>query len=116
MKILLIVPPSYRFGGVNYQTFHLGLGYVASVLREQKHELQIYDANIPREFDSAGTISADPDALFRNYKAAVEMPNHPAWIEAESVIRTFAPDLVGITCKLPDIQSYSVDSRYCQED
>ena len=108
MKILLIVPPMCRFGGINYQTFHLGLGYIASVLRQQNHELQIYDTNISREFDHAGTVSSDPDALFENYNAAVEKPDHPAWIEAENVIRTFAPSLVGITCRVPDIQASHV--------
>jgi len=45
MKVLLIDPPFYRFIGYYNRYFPLGLAYLAAVLRENGHEVFIYDAD-----------------------------------------------------------------------
>lgn len=101
MRILLVSPPSYRFGGISNPTFHLGLGYLASVLRNNKHTVAIYDANMARAFKP----SVSTDDLFTNYEIALNDDEHEAWKEAEDIIKTFNPDMVGISFKIVDIKA-----------
>lgn len=95
MKILLIDPPFYRFIGYYNRYFPLGLAYLAAVLREEGHDVLIYDADCnvnPSKMDFARLEDSYP-----LYLKAVKDDNHPIWQEMTERIRDFKPDLVGIS-------------------
>ncbi len=95
MKILLIDPPFYRFIGYYNRYFPLGLAYLAAVLREDGHDVLIYDADCnvnPSKMDFARLEDSYP-----LYLRAVRDDNHPVWREMMERIRDFNPDLVGIS-------------------
>ncbi len=103
MKVLLIAPPFYRLLGSHYDGLHLGIAYIAAVLKERGHEVKMYNA------DYAGTADyADQRQLFENYpayKAILNDTSHPVWAEIKKNIAAFAPELIGITMLTPNYRS-----------
>ena len=102
MRVLLIAPPLNRFGGRVWNTFHLGLGYLAAVLRNEGHKAVIYDANVDGGSDQS---ACTPDQLYEAFGAGLRNADHPVWQEAEAVIRDFRPDVVGLTSRVPDMKA-----------
>lgn len=95
MKVLLIDPPFQRFLGFHRYYYPLGLAYLAAVARDRGHEVLVYDAE---HMESGDTLPWEQAALrFDRWVGALDSPDHELWHEAESVIRDFAPDLVGIS-------------------
>ena len=45
MRILLVAPPFYRLMGSHFNGLHLGICYIASVLREKGYEVKVYNAD-----------------------------------------------------------------------
>lgn len=94
-KILLIAPPFYRLLGSHYNGLHLGIAYIAAVLKEHGHFVKVYNA------DYCGTTEyANQRQLFENYtsyKAILNDIKNPIWSEIGDNISAFAPDLLGIT-------------------
>ncbi len=102
MQVLLIAPPLNRFGGRDWNTFHLGLGYLAAVLRNEGHRVLIYDANVNSD---SGASACSPNRLRERFEAGLRDDEHPVWKEAKAVIRDTRPDVVGITCRVPDMMA-----------
>ncbi|MBI4283306.1 MAG: radical SAM protein [Chloroflexi bacterium] len=96
-RVLLIAPPFYRLMGSHYNGLHLGIGYIAAVLKQNGYEVKLYNA------DYLNTSQyADQRQLFNNfstYKATLTDLTHPIWQEIGAKIASFAPDLIGITMK-----------------
>jgi len=95
MRVVLVDPPFYRFIGYYNRYFPLGLTYLAAVLRNEGHEVLIYDADCnvnPSRMDFARLEDSYPFYL-RSLKDA----NHPIWQEVRETILKFHPDMVGIT-------------------
>lgn len=94
-KILLIAPPFYRLMGSHFNGLHLGLAYIAAVLKEHGHRVGIYNA------DYCNTNEyLNQRQLFDNYlvyKAILDDPVHPVWDEIRNKIGGFMPDFVGIS-------------------
>ena len=94
-RILLIAPPFYRLMGSHYNGLHLGIGYIASVLKQHGHEVKVYNA----DYSNTDEYS-DQRQLFESYnlyKATLNDLSHPIWQEVRGKISDFAPDFIGIT-------------------
>ncbi|MHC4677088.1 MAG: B12-binding domain-containing radical SAM protein [Planctomycetota bacterium] len=96
MRILLIDPPFYRFIKYYNRFFPLGLAYLAAVLRENGHQVLIYDADANKEKAEEMDFSALEDK-YPEYLDGVNRPSHPVWAEFQGVLRDFKPELVGIS-------------------
>jgi len=106
MRVLLINPPWDRLRGVNPDTsFQLGLGYLASALRDNGIDVMIYNAE-----------DVDPDVIKQSrvkslmdthdlYLKALKNDDHPVWKEVEKLISDYNPDLLGIYTMTPMIGS-----------
>src|SRR3972149_6482605 len=95
VKILLIDPPFYRFIGYYNRYFPLGLAYLAAVLRENWHEVLIYDADCnvnPSKMDFTRLEDSYPF-----YLKSLKDNNHPIWQEMKKTIHNFKPDIIGIS-------------------
>ncbi len=44
-RILLIAPPFYRLMGSHFNGLHLGIAYIAAVLKKHHHWVKIYNAD-----------------------------------------------------------------------
>ncbi len=94
-KILLIAPPFYRLMGSHYNGLHLGIAYIAAVLKEHGHYVKVYNADY---YDS--TNYANQRQLFQNYpsyKSVLNDLTDPIWSEIRDKIIGFTPDIIGIT-------------------
>jgi len=95
VKILLIDPPFQRFMAFHRYYYPIGLASMAAVLKQQGHEVAVYDAEL---LDDGETLSWSAVAgRHSDYLAALQEPGHPVWQEVEKTIRDFGPDVVGIT-------------------
>ncbi|OGL44069.1 MAG: hypothetical protein A2W05_03340 [Candidatus Schekmanbacteria bacterium RBG_16_38_10] len=95
VKIILIDPPFYRFIGYYNRYFPLGLAYLAVVLRENGHDVLIYDADCnvnPSKMDFTRLEDSYPF-----YLKSLKDNNHPIWQEMKKTIRNFKPDIIGIS-------------------
>ena len=73
-RVLLIAPPFYRLMGSHYNGLHLGIGYIAALLKQNGHEVKIYNADY-----SSTAEYANQRELFDNspvYKATLEDLSH----------------------------------------
>ncbi|MFH0987846.1 MAG: cobalamin-dependent protein, partial [Parcubacteria group bacterium] len=95
MRILLIDPPFYRFIGYYNRFFPLGLASLAAILREAGHEVLIYDADCNREATKM-EFSRLEDS-YPEYIRGINDSNHKLWQETRDMLKSFQPDLVGIT-------------------
>ena len=96
MKILLIEPPFARFMGFYRFFFPFALSSLSAYLQRQGHEVLIYDAE-HKEGHPVDMNSTDLLDVFPRYLDGIQDAEHPIWLEAEGVMREFAPDLIGIT-------------------
>lgn len=101
MKVLLIVPPLNSFTGIKSTTFHLGIGYIASTLKQAGHEAVIYDPNI---ITNTNKKEYSLDDLSKLSEMALLDSNNAVWKELESVVSSTRPDVVGISSKIPDLR------------
>jgi anaerobic magnesium-protoporphyrin IX monomethyl ester cyclase len=93
-RILLIAPPFYRLMGSHFNGLHLGMCYIAAVLKEKGHDVKVYNADY---VDSDAYLNQKQ--LFDNYtsyKAILNDPGHAIWREIKDKIAGFAPELIGI--------------------
>ena len=94
-NMLLIAPPFYRLLASHYNGLHLGIAYIAAVLKEHGHFVKIYNADYYET-----TEYANQRQLFENYpsyKTILNDPDNPIWGEIKHNISSLAPDLIGIT-------------------
>lgn len=94
-KVLLIAPPFYRLMGSHYNGLHLGIAYVAAVLKQNGYDVRLYNADY---LDTEQYLNQRQ--LFENsptYKVLLNDLGYPVWKQVEDEIARFAPDIVGIT-------------------
>lgn len=96
MRILLVDPPFYRFISYYNRFFPLGLAYLAAVLRDNGHEVLIYDADANKEKAHDMDFSALEDK-YPQYIEDVRKLAHPIWEELRDVMNQFKPELVGVS-------------------
>lgn len=107
MRVLLVNPPFNRLKGIRTVYFPMGLGYLAAVLRDAGFETRIWNAETPTE-DLPGDSTVHYGLAFQQHQAyseALNDPNQLIWKEASTLLREFAPDIVGITTMSPKFPS-----------
>lgn len=94
-KILLMAPPFYRLMGSHYNGLHLGIAYIAAVLKQYGHQIKAYNADY-----SSTSKYLNQTQLFEGsttYKEVLNNLSHPIWGEIRDKISSFMPDFLGIT-------------------
>lgn len=94
-RILLIAPPFYRLMRSHYNGLHLGIAYIAAVLKEHGHEVRVYNADYYPTSEYLNQIQLFEN--FPSYKAILNDLSNPIWREIKDIISGFTPDYVGIT-------------------
>lgn len=95
MRIILIDPPFYRYINYYNRYYPLGLAYLAAVLRADGHEVLIYDADC-----NANPTKMDFSRLEESYPVYLQSlrdENNPILKEIRETIRSFNPDVIGIS-------------------
>jgi len=121
MKVLLIRPPYTRLKGVGQSPyFPLGLGYVASVLKNNGYEVMIYQAKNPSQKEDFMLTDADISFDFRSagcqrYHNSIRDRNHYVWREVKEVLHSYRPDIIGITMLSVEVASALMISAICKE-
>lgn len=121
MKILLIKPPYTRLKGVGQAPyFPLGLGYIASVLRDNGFEVKIYHAENPREKNEEIILDAEVGFDFRSignrkYLDSIKNPDHYVWREVKDTLESYNPDIVGISLLSVEVASALKISQICRQ-
>jgi radical SAM superfamily enzyme YgiQ (UPF0313 family) len=103
MKVLLIAPPSYRFGVWKPYSFHLGLGYVAAAARDRGHTVAIYDVNLAA--DPTNEPAPGGGSVNEELDRALQDDGHHVWREVAAVLATQAPEVVGVSVKIVDLKA-----------
>lgn len=96
MRIILIDPPFYRFIKYYNRFFPLGLACLAAVLRQDGHQVLIYDADANKNKAEEMDFSA-LEEKYPEYIKNVNNLSHPIWKELREVLGEFKPELVGIS-------------------
>lgn len=94
-RILLINPPFYRLMNSHFNGLSLGLCYIASVLKNGGHDVQIYNADYVGSNEYADQRKIIQS--YENYKEILNNIEHPLWNEIKVNIKRFSPDIIGIT-------------------
>lgn len=114
MRIMLVDPPFYRFMGYYNRYFPLGLVSIGTVLREAGHDVVVYDADANRH-----ATKADYSRLREHYAAYVAGLNtldHPLWRELRENLRTYRPQLIGISGFTPKFGAVARIAEIAKED
>jgi len=101
-RVLLVLPPWYRFLGEGFNEIPLGLSYISAVLRQQGHETAVLNC------DLVSRGAAGPEKVFTRYgqyKQEFEQFNDPIWNQIKREIKEFNPDYLGIQTKTAAIKS-----------
>ncbi len=120
MRILLINPPYTRLKGMGHAPyFPLGLGYIASVLRENGFDVKIYQAENPRMKGEFLNTEADTSYQFRSlsqrkYNDSIDDEGHFVWREVMDSLEAYKPDVVGISLLSAMVGSALKVSRLCK--
>lgn len=94
-NVLLISPPFERLMGYKRFYYPVGLVSLAAVLKEKGHNVKVYDMD-----HDSNKESLTPEKLMNNYseyKNAISDDNHYIWDELDNVIKTYNPDIIGIS-------------------
>ena len=101
-RVLLILPPWYRFLGEGFNEIPLGLCYLSASLRRKGHETAILNC------DLAARAPAGPEKIFtkyEDYRREFERFDDPVWKQIEMEIERFSPDYIGIHTKTASVNS-----------
>ena len=113
VRILLVDPPFQRFMGFYRYYYPLGLASMAAVLRRTGHDLLVYDAD---HMELGETLSWSAVAERHDeFLKGLQTEDHPLWRETRSVVRSFAPDIVGVTALSVKASSASRVAAICKE-
>jgi len=99
LKILLINPPYSRFLGHSNTIFPMSFGNMATMLSHAGHKVGIYDADFDPDFLNATAPTSYYDS-FRSQdrvREGIFNKDHKIWRECRETVKSFQPDIVGIT-------------------
>lgn len=112
MKILLIDPPYDRLVGFRSEWFPLGLACIASYLQSHGYQVGIYHAEHSSDTEYKSVVNYAEN--FNKYKLAIDSDQHPVWDEARKEIRSFQPDIVGISVITPKVPAAFKLAEICK--
>jgi radical SAM superfamily enzyme YgiQ (UPF0313 family) len=113
MKILFIDPPFNRFMGFYRVYYPLGLATMASVLHQQGHTVEIFDAEHSPNTDTLSWAQASTKCNL--YNDALRDDSHPTWCEIKNHVKQFKPRVVGISVLSVKVASALKIARMCKE-
>lgn len=94
-RVLLLNTPFYRLMGSHFNGLSLGILYIASVLRDNGHQVAVLNADYENRndyLDQAGIFKG-----YDRYKKIHEEPDHYIWNDTVDDILNYNPDYLGIT-------------------
>lgn len=103
MKILLIDPPYERLIGFRSEWYPLGLASLASFLEGKGCDVSVYHVEHGPDTEYKSVVRYSED--FCKYRSALESDAHPIWDEVKERLRSFKPDIVGISVLTPKVPS-----------
>ncbi|MCK5605874.1 B12-binding domain-containing radical SAM protein [Candidatus Pacearchaeota archaeon] len=112
MKILLAVPPFYRFLGSHGNSVHLGLGYLSAMLRREGHEV----AQVNFDYLPSNDY-ANQKGLFEeneHYKERINDPYSTVWVDVGKTLVEFQPDVVGINVFSSSVRQAEIIAKECK--
>ncbi len=92
MKIILIDPPFYRILGFYNRYFPIGITAIATFLRQQGHDVVVYDADFNDSPDNMD-YSLLPEH-YPKYLDSFGNASHSVWKEVRQTITALNPDIV----------------------
>lgn len=121
MRVLLIRPPYTRLKGTGQAPyFPLGIGYIASVLKNNGFEVMIYHAENPRlknEFKPLDiSIEFNQRSVsYHRYINIIKDDSYPVWKEVEETLKSYKPDIIGISLLSVEVASAYKISQICKQ-
>ena len=115
--LVLVDPPYYRLYKPTYSLtrYPLSLGYLASQVRRQMDwNVVVYNADFTPKSEPY-QVRYLSGAGFANYLANLGNPTAEVWQQAAAVIASYAPDVVGISCKSQTFASALVLARLVRQ-
>lgn len=108
-KVLLVNTPFYRLLGSHYNGLNLGIAYIAAVLRQEGHEVKIYNA----DYQDSENYANQRELIekYQSYKEIMNNPDHPIWNEVVKNISSYGPDYVGFSLFTANIKAARIISR-----
>lgn len=97
LRILLVSPPYARFLGLANCRFPLSFGALGTMLSVNGHHVAIYDADFDRGLIGKSEPYEYTFTSQEKIRAALQDRDHGVWKEIDRTIRSFNPDVVGIT-------------------
>lgn len=97
MKILLIEPPTNCFTGLIKRGYPIGLCMLAAVAHQQGiAEVKVYE--VDKSTPSVGNLNfANQRENMARFLDGVKNTSQPVWSEISNILKSFKPDVVGIT-------------------
>ena len=114
MRILLIDPPYAIFTGYDSRYFPVGLSYIASVLKEDGHDVVIYDVDRERQDTGDLNFSKEYERL-ENYRKEINSSGHFIWKRIAGVVEDYKPDVVGVTAMTMNFGSVVKTAEICKK-
>lgn len=112
MGVLLIEPPFDRLIGQRCEWYPIGLTSMATLLEMKGHTARVYNAEHDNRIPYVNT-----EVYLRNYykyKEGLKNENNRVWHEISDIIRTFDPDIVGLSVKSVKIPSAFKIAEICK--
>lgn len=99
LKILFINPPYSRFLGHSNTIFPMSFGNMATMLSNDGYDVGIYDADFDLDFihNTASTSYYDSFRTQDRVREGIFDETHKIWKECRETVKSFQPDVVGIT-------------------
>lgn len=97
MRILLIDPPVNSFTGLMKRGYPIGLCMLAAVAKQEKVDaVKVFD--VDKSILSAGGLHfTDQRRNMSNFLEGVNNKTHPVWQVIRNTLKSFKPDVVGIS-------------------
>lgn len=112
MKILLIEPPFERFIGQRCEWYPIGLVSIATLLDKHGHVARVYNAEHDNSLDYINT-----EVYLKNYykyKEGLDNGDNTVWREIYQKVKSFDPDIVGVSVKSIKIPSALRIAKICK--
>lgn len=100
-KVLFINPPFQRLKRVYNLYFPLGLGYMAATLKQVGFDCGIYNVENAQQDE---VVPHNHTSLLDQHYEYIEnlsKPDHAVWQEIRDTIRSFNPDIIGVSVLTP---------------
>lgn len=92
----------------------MGLTYIGSVLKENGHEVVVYDVDRER-LDTGDLNFSEEYERLEKYRKEINSDSHFIWKRMTDVVDDFAPDVIGITAMTMNFASVVKTAEICKK-